>query len=136
MNETRADKLLRGYLTCALWSSTTMDDVPLDRGHNLTDFTASAMEKSVLDCAAFFIQAEELIASVETNTIGRTDIWEMAGYDFWLTRNGHGAGFWDGDWDKLPYGMTTVDLGPTLTRIAKAFGEVILVEDGEQVDIL
>jgi hypothetical protein len=21
-----------------------------------------------------------------------------AGHDFWLTRNGHGAGFWDGDW--------------------------------------
>ena len=26
----------------------------------------------------------------------------MAGHDFWLTRNGHGAGFWDGDWP-LPY---------------------------------
>lgn len=22
----------------------------------------------------------------------------MAGHDLWLTRNGHGAGFWDGDW--------------------------------------
>ena len=22
----------------------------------------------------------------------------QAGHDFWLTRNGHGAGFWDGDW--------------------------------------
>ena len=23
---------------------------------------------------------------------------EQAGHDFWLTREGHGAGFWDGDW--------------------------------------
>ena len=23
---------------------------------------------------------------------------QQAGHDFWLTRNGHGAGFWDGDW--------------------------------------
>ena len=23
---------------------------------------------------------------------------KQAGHDFWLTRNGHGAGFWDGDW--------------------------------------
>ena len=23
---------------------------------------------------------------------------EYAGHDFWLTRNGHGCGFWDGDW--------------------------------------
>ena len=27
----------------------------------------------------------------------------QAGHDFWLTRNGHGAGFWDGDWSE-PYG--------------------------------
>ena len=24
----------------------------------------------------------------------------QAGHDFWLTRNGHGAGFWDGDWSE------------------------------------
>jgi hypothetical protein len=22
----------------------------------------------------------------------------QAGHDFWMTRNGHGCGFWDGDW--------------------------------------
>ena len=27
---------------------------------------------------------------------------DHAGRDFWLTRNGHGAGFWDGSWD-APY---------------------------------
>ena len=26
----------------------------------------------------------------------------QAGHDFWLTRNEHGAGFWDGDWPE-PY---------------------------------
>lgn len=25
----------------------------------------------------------------------------QAGHDFWLTRNGHGAGFWDGDDGKV-----------------------------------
>jgi hypothetical protein len=24
--------------------------------------------------------------------------WSRMGHDFWLTRNGHGAGFGDGDW--------------------------------------
>jgi hypothetical protein len=40
----------------------------------------------------------------------------MAGHDFWLTRNGHGAGFWDGDW---PEPLATV-----LTDAAHAFGEL------------
>ncbi len=39
----------------------------------------------------------------------------QGGHDFWLTRNGHGAGFWDGDWDE-PYGHM-LDMG------AKAYGE-------------
>jgi len=33
--------------------------------------------------------------------------------DFWLTRNGHGAGFWDGGWDH----------GDELAEIAHSFGE-------------
>ena len=37
-----------------------------------------------------------------------------AGTDFWLTRNGHGAGFWDGDWDYS--GLTAnADWGPPWT---------------------
>lgn len=40
---------------------------------------------------------------------------EQAGYDFWFTRNGHGAGFWDGDWPE-PY-ATMLDRG------AKCYGE-------------
>jgi len=31
--------------------------------------------------------------------IGSDGDWERAGSDFHLTRNGHGAGFWDGDWE-------------------------------------
>jgi hypothetical protein len=37
------------------------------------------------------------------------------GHDFWLTRNGHGAGFWDGDWPK--------EAGDRLTKACEEFGE-------------
>jgi len=30
----------------------------------------------------------------------------QAGHDFWLTRNGHGAGFWDGDWPETGDALT------------------------------
>lgn len=48
----------------------------------------------------------------------------QAGRDFWYTRNGHGCGFWDGDWP-APYDVS-------LTAMAKAFGEsaVYLGDDG------
>ena len=39
-------------------------------------------------------------------------------YDFWLTRNRHGAGFWDGDYEN----------GEVLTDIADSFGEVSTYE--------
>jgi hypothetical protein len=49
-----------------------------------------------------------------------------AGHDFWLTRNGHGAGFWDGEWYK--------EVGERLTKASKAFGEVnIYVGDGDLI---
>lgn len=41
--------------------------------------------------------------------------YKEAGHDFWLTRNGHGAGFWDGDWNKQH--------GIHLTEVSEAFGE-------------
>jgi len=46
-------------------------------------------------------------------------------HDFWLTRNGHGAGFWDGDWDD--------ETGKRLTTISKKYVEIDLYvgDDGK-----
>ena len=44
-------------------------------------------------------------------------------HDFWLTRNGHGAGFWAGD-----YGN-----GEVLTEIAHAFGNVETYEGDDHL---
>lgn len=40
----------------------------------------------------------------------------QAGHDFWLTRNGHGAGFWDGDWSE--------ELEHALMEVCEGFHEV------------
>lgn len=44
------------------------------------------------------------------------DEWDYAAHDFILTRNHHGAGFWDGDWHE-PWGSK-------LTELAHSFGQV------------
>lgn len=51
--------------------------------------------------------------------------YEIAMHDFWLTRNRHGAGFWDGDYEKAD--------GEKLTELAHSFGEINLYvgDDGK-----
>ena len=51
--------------------------------------------------------------------------YSQAGHDFWLTRNGHGAGFWDGDWPDRT--------GHRLSEAAKSYGEYHLYvgDDGK-----
>ena len=51
-----------------------------------------------------------------------------AGIDFYLTQNGHGAGFWDGDWHEH---------GDALTRRAEDHGHVCAFadEEGPFVDV-
>ena len=48
-------------------------------------------------------------------------IWEDEGqiaHDFWLTRNGHGAGFWD----RYPSGTKGDDVGAMLKGLAQTYG--------------
>ena len=46
------------------------------------------------------------------------DHWAAVAHDWTLTRNRHGAGFWDGDWAE-PWGQR-------LTDLAHSFGEISL----------
>ena len=75
------------YIETALWSSMTTADVPLDENYSADDLSPEALESITKDCETFQQRAGEMI---DDNVSG-------AGHDFWLTRNGHGAGFWDGD---------------------------------------
>lgn len=116
-----------GYIECALWSSNDRTDDgggdPLDKNYNADDIDTRTLDKMTADCRDFFVQnAADVRAAIEA--YGKDDSPGYAGHDFWLTRNGHGAGFWDGD---LPD-----ELGERLTTAAKAFGECNLyVEDGK-----
>jgi len=106
------DSFTTAYMEAALWSSTDDSDIPLDQQYSLADIAEDTRERMVADCSRF--QAEAVIAPH----------YKEAGHDFWLTRNGHGAGFWDGDWP---------DSGEELTRISHSFGtyELYVGDDGK-----
>lgn len=103
------------YVTCALWSSTyedgERDDKPLDDGEH--DLATETADKMLLDCADFFSYCEaEGIDPLPDYGHGQYCNAELSGHDFWLTRNGHGAGYWD----------RGLDTGDVLTSAAKTFG--------------
>lgn len=117
------DTFTRAYIECALWSSNDNADdqggEPLDSNYSTEDIAPETLEKIKSDCAKFQVDNEANIGEKAFR----------AGYDFWLTRNHHGAGFWDGDW---PEPQAT-----RLTDAAHAFGEVDLyVGDDGRIYIL
>ena len=78
----------RAYLVCALWSSTEDDGEPLDKERDLESIHPDSLEKAQKDCDEF---REANISDIIQSTLDP----EQVGHDFWLTRNGHGTGFWD-----------------------------------------
>lgn len=47
---------------------------------------------------------------------------EVAGHDLWFTRNGHGSGFWDGDW-REPYATKLTDISETMGESSLYLGD-------------
>jgi hypothetical protein len=93
----KLDAFTEAYIECALWSSTDNSNEqggePLDDNYSIEDIAADTLAEMISDCKDFQESFGELISE---NV-------ERAGHDFWLTRNHHGAGFWDGDWNmKIP----------------------------------
>ncbi len=125
------DDFTRAYIECALWSSNDESDEtggePLDRNYGPEDLADEAIDKIVADCAKFQTDCAALLERAKYGTEWSDE--EMAGHDFWLTRCGHGAGFWDGYLPKA--------IGDALTEAAKRFGECnLIVGDDGKIHIL
>jgi hypothetical protein len=115
------DIFLNAYVDAAMEEndeSTPSGGVPLSRNHSRADIDPSTLEKMRADCLAFMEKAGEVIDM---------DL-EEAGCDFYLSRNGHGAGFFDGDWDHLGE-----KVGDTLQSIAESLGEYHLYIGDDQI---
>ena len=98
--------MVSGYTECALWSTNDESDEsggePLDANYNTSDLSPEALAEMTLDCRLFVEFNALTLACLATVT--NID-WSLIGHCFWLSRNGHGCGFGDGDfpdpWDDL-----------------------------------
>jgi len=96
------DDFTRGYLEAAEW----LLDENINR-NKLRGFTKAAVREAKATCKDFQDINADLLAATGADN-GRN------GTDFWLTRNHHGAGFWD-----RGYG----EVGNQLSYAAHTFGE-------------
>ncbi len=102
-------RFTRAYIAAALWSTldTSGDDDGgndghLDANHNADDFDGDSRERIDLECYDFCRANAADIRTYDGTDHDGDGCFGMAGHDFWLTRAGHGCGFWDGDWQHGP----------------------------------
>lgn len=85
------DEIVSGYLEAAHWTDTPEN--------SQARFPSAEIEKAHKDCAAFvddcggLFEQAMAVDGYSARQFGR---------DFWLTRCGHGVGFWDRDELKIP----------------------------------
>jgi hypothetical protein len=129
LHQIESDPFMNAYLECIVfteeslledeWSSYREQleadsdeelDLPDYLDWSYSDIDAKSLKEIIADCEGFMDECAEADIDLEED-------WglEEAGHDFWLTRNGHGAGFWD---------RGKGGLGNKLTEMAKAYGSV------------
>ena len=101
------ENIYQAYYDCAIWSS-VHEELPLED----VEFSLAP------DFHESFKQ--DVIGFCDTNRVsleasGLTDL--QIGHDFWLTRNHHGAGFWDRGIDEI---------GERLTEAAQIYPKIDL----------
>lgn len=105
------DAFTRDFLAALLWSEMDESDEsggePLDQNYDLDDIAPEALVMATEDCRRFQELAATELAQIPAGTYEGTP-----GYDFAMTRNEHGVGFWDRDLG---------DLGDRLTAHCRAF---------------
>jgi len=112
------DGMVTGYLDAQLWAQHDYDrdDEMLDANYDRDDIDPNYVERIRAEFAALVTEhplAVRMYGSQRKFHAGDGTVWEHFGHDFYLTREGHGAGFWD---------RGLGDLGDYLTSIAKYAG--------------
>ncbi len=103
------DTFLAAYIECALWSSSDGDTGDmLDAIYTVDDLAPDTVASMRADCEAFIDDQSADLEGMDA---------AQAGHDFWLTRNGHGAGFWD---------RGLGEKGRRLTEACRPYGSVDL----------
>jgi 5-formyltetrahydrofolate cyclo-ligase len=120
------NELVRQYARTLLWSETDDNGEPLDARCDVDDLSDEIMASLREDVEAFLTAADAADLDLWVRELGVPQI----AHDFALTRNGHGAGFWDRFYSRDEREAA----GRRLTDVAKSFGSISLyVGDDDEI---
>lgn len=115
-------EVLDGYQACATWSAVPLSEA--DGPYTFDDlgfceWSPEAEAECRSDCESFI---RDNLPALLRVTDATDYTWERVGHDFWLSRNGHGAGFFD----RVSATHKHHDDFDALQEAASAWGEVNL----------
>jgi predicted RNA-binding protein Jag len=115
------DDIINSYFEAALWTDEDRlaEEVGDESAKSFTifDFSEETKIKAKEEIEQFMDKVGQYLTNI-------TD--DMIGHDFWLTRNHHGAGFWDRK--EIEY-----EIGDKISEICNEFRELMVVvgDDGK-----
>lgn len=119
-----------------LWTECDSEGNPLDKKFSITDFSQSDVNRLKLQFELFVSRASKALAAAYVDDFRESDSisdfccrpspggFDLE-HDFIMTRNGHGCGFWDGDWEE--------PAAKILEQNAKALGEIHVCVNGKKL---
>lgn len=112
------DDILKAYFECALWTEEDNQEIN-EKDLNIHDITDESKQEAREQIEWFVETAGDALNDIKDDSIGN---------DLWLTRNGHGAGFWDRKYDE--------DVRELLTFLCYNLGEAYIeVDDNDKIRI-
>ena len=113
------------YLEAAFGTTTDDDGELLEANYSVSDLSPSAKSRLLNEFFNFVKRVDKLVPDHDFSPA------DLAS-DFWMTRNGHGTGFWDNQ--GKPW--QDEEVAKMLTDIAHSFGEQDLyISDAGQVEV-
>lgn len=123
---------VHGYLTAMVWANcyeynSETREIEIAEDASEHDLTNDARNELTEDCLDFIKEEYEALHRVAKSHFSNENDWSQHGHDFALTRNGHGAGFWD-----RGYGRD----GDYLTLASRPYGErhVVVLSHGIETE--
>lgn len=124
--KTQIDDFTIGYITCALWSTSNDEGDYLDTFYDVEDITEESMQEIIRECKAFQDENKALLNQYyDAYTRWEYTSQVLAGHDYWLTRNGHGVGFWD---------RGLGELGEALTKACQYQARHLFINEDNKLD--
>ena len=127
------DQFVNHYIAAALFTSSDDSDSEyeyLDANYGPEDIEHESLATIRVECAQFL---DAYAAHIKSGCLRADKVlgdrvytaFELAGHDFWLTRCGHGCGFWEDD-------RWTESIGEVLTEASQSAGarDLYIGDDG------